>query len=318
MGRVSAEPLPEQPTQVLPPLAAHVSRFAPENLLAAVVTVVIAGGLAVLANAGPGQLVLGVAIVQGILIVAWVFGTNMPGRIGALIIATLTAVASDAVMTAWPHSQLGPLIGVLGLALPAMFIHQLTRGVVRSRVVESLSAVAVVVVATVALSALIQLRHETDARVTSTAIAAAGAALAAGLVTDAVLTALRFEPEVPRGLGGILVSLVVGGLVGIVKQHGTSSSPPGGPSFRRCPGCDRRASRSRLLIRHLHAADLVHWRPRVSSRAGSRAAPRLGRTDCLRPLPGHPGVETRGLSRESWGQGPTRRAAHTRRPARRG
>src|SRR5512133_2999349 len=205
MGRVSAEPLPEQPTQVLPPLAAHVSRFAPENLLAAVVTVVIAGGLAVPANAGPGQLVLGVAIVQGILIVAWVFGTDMPGRIGALIIATLTAVASDAVMTAWPHSQLGPLIGVLGLALPAMFIHQLSR----------------VVVATVALSALIQLRHETDARVTSTAIAAAGAALAAGLVTDAVLPALRFEPEVPRGLGGVIVSLVVGGIVGFVRLHGT-------------------------------------------------------------------------------------------------
>ena len=40
MGRVSAEPLPEQPTQVLPPLAARVSRFAPENLLAAAVTVV--------------------------------------------------------------------------------------------------------------------------------------------------------------------------------------------------------------------------------------------------------------------------------------
>jgi hypothetical protein len=219
---MSVEPLPEQPTQVLPPLAARGQRrFAPENLLAAVVAVVVAGGLAVAANAGPGQLVLGVAIVQGILIVAWVFGTNLPGRVGALIIAALAAVASDAVMTAWPHSQLGPLIGVLGLAVPAMFIHQLTRGVARSRVVESLSAVAVVVVATVALSALIQLRHETDARVTSAAIAAAGAALAAGLVTDAVLPALRFEPEVPRGLGGVIASLVVGGIVGFVRLSGT-------------------------------------------------------------------------------------------------
>ena len=219
---MSVEPLPEQPTQVLPPLAARAQRrFAPENLLAAVVAVVVAGGLAVAANAGSGQLVVGVAIVQGILIVAWVFGTNLPGRVGALIIAALAAVASDAVMTAWPHSQLGPLIGVLGLAVPAMFIHQLTRGVARSRVVESLSAVAVVVVATVALSALIQLRHETDARVTSAAIAAAGAALAAGLVTDAVLPALRFEPEVPRGLGGVIASLVVGGIVGFVRLSGT-------------------------------------------------------------------------------------------------
>jgi hypothetical protein len=219
---MSAQPLPEQPTQVLPALSGRAPRrFATENLLAAVVTVVVAGGLAVLANAGPGQLVLGVAIVQGVLIVAWVFGTDMPGRIGALIIAVLAAVASDAVMSAWPHSQLGPLIGVLGLAVPAMFVHQLARGVVRSRVVESLSAVAVVVVATVALSALIQLRHETDARVASTAIAAAGAALAAGLVIDAVVPGLRFEPEVPRGLGGVIASLVVGGIVGFVRLHGT-------------------------------------------------------------------------------------------------
>jgi hypothetical protein len=110
---------------------------------------------------------------------------------------------------------------VLGLAVPAMFVHQLTRGVVRSRVVESLSAVAVVVVATVALSALIQLRHETDARVASTAVAAAGAALAAGLIIDAVVPGLRFEPEVPRGLGGVIASLVVGGIVGFVRLHGT-------------------------------------------------------------------------------------------------
>ena len=222
MGQVSAEPLPEQPTQVLPPLSAPAApRFAPENLFAAVVTVLVAGGLAVLANAGPGQLVLGVAIVQGIVIVAWVFGTDMPGRIGALIIGGLAALASDAVVSAWPHSQLGPLIGVLGLAVPAMFIHQLSRGVVRSRVVESLSGVAVVVVATVALSALIQLRHETDARVASTTIAAAGAALAAGLVVDAVVPALRFEPEVPRGLGGVIASLLVGGIVCFVRLRGT-------------------------------------------------------------------------------------------------
>jgi hypothetical protein len=102
-----------------------------------------------------------------------------------------------------------------------MFVHQLTRGVVRSRVVESLSGVAVVVVATVALSALIQLRHETDARVASTAIAAAGAALAAGLIVDAVVPVLRFEPEVPRGLGGVIASLLVGGIVGFVRLHGT-------------------------------------------------------------------------------------------------
>lgn len=219
---MSAEPLPEQPTQVLPTLTPRPQgRFSAENLIAAAIAVVVAGGLAVCANAGPGWLVFGVAIVQGIVIVAWVIGTDMPGRIGALVIATLAAIASDAAVSAWPHSQLGPLIGVLGLAVPAMFVHQLARGVVRSRVVESLSSVAVVVVATVALSALIQLRHETDGRVTSTAVAAGGAALAAGLLVDSVLPIMRFDPEVPRSLGGVVVSLVVGSVVGFVRLHGT-------------------------------------------------------------------------------------------------
>ncbi len=219
---MSAEPLPEQPTQVLPTLTPRAqSRFSAVNLIAAAIAVVVAGGLAVCANAGPGLLVLGVAIVQGIVIVAWVIGTDMPGRIGALVIATLAAIASDAAVSAWPHSQLGPLIGVLGLAVPAMFVHQLARGVVRSRVVESLSSVAVVVVATVALSALIQLRHETDGRVTSTAIAAGGAALAAGLLVDSVLPIMRFDPQVPRSLGGVVVSLVVGSVVGFIRLHGT-------------------------------------------------------------------------------------------------
>ena len=46
---------------------------------------------------------------------------------------------------------------------------------------------------------------------------------------------LRFEPEVPRGLGGVIASLVVGGIVGFVRLHGRSSSPPGGPSFSEPP-----------------------------------------------------------------------------------
>jgi hypothetical protein len=36
-----------------------------------------------------------------------------------------------------------------------------------------------------------------------------------------VVPGLRFEPEVPRGLGGVIASLVVGGIVGFVRLHGT-------------------------------------------------------------------------------------------------
>ena len=49
------------------------------------------------------------------------------------------------------------LLGVLGLALPALIVHQLARGVVRVRVTESLAGVAVLVAAEVALAALLAL-----------------------------------------------------------------------------------------------------------------------------------------------------------------
>lgn len=228
MVRVTADPLsgqqqptrlPSEPADPRPTPPAR--RVTGELLVSAAVAVVVAGGLAILADIGPGQLVAGIAAVQALLILTWVFGTGLPGRIGALVIAALAAGAADASVVRWPHSQLGPLIGVLGLAIVAMFIHQLTRGVVRVRVVESLSAVAVVVVAVVALAALIQLRHETDAQIASTTIAAAGAALAAGLVVDSVLPVPRFDPAVPRGLTGVAVSLVVGGLVTLVRLRDT-------------------------------------------------------------------------------------------------
>jgi hypothetical protein len=223
---VTAEPRPEQqPIQLLPgrdpteqPADGH---FALDHLLAALVVVIVAGGLAVLAHVGPGELVAGVAVAQAALIVAWVLGTGLPGRIGATVIAAAAAAGADAGVAAWPHSQLGPLIGVLGLAVPAMFVHQLARGVVRARVVESLSGVAVAVVGAVALAALVQLRHETDAQIASTTIAAAGAALAAGFLVDAIWAAPRFDADVPRGLTGVVVSMLAGAAVSVVRLHDT-------------------------------------------------------------------------------------------------
>ncbi len=54
------------------------------------------------------------------------------------------------------------LLGVLGLALPAMLAHQLARGVVRVRLTESVAAVAVLVAAVVALCLPIALARADD------------------------------------------------------------------------------------------------------------------------------------------------------------
>ena len=42
-----------------------------------------------------------------------------------------------------PHGRFGALLAVAGLAVPLMFVHQLSRGAARVRVVESLSGIAV-------------------------------------------------------------------------------------------------------------------------------------------------------------------------------
>src|SRR5215471_16394329 len=139
--------LPDMPLRQRPP--GRVS-----HLGGALAAAIVTAGLIVAANYGATQLLIAVAAAQGLLVLPWVFGTAVPGRLGAVVV---------------------------GLAIPAMFIHQLTRGVVRTRVVESLSDLALLVVAVVALPAYMQLGHEMLGTQLVTAVAlAAGCALVAG------------------------------------------------------------------------------------------------------------------------------------------
>jgi hypothetical protein len=175
--------------------------------------------LALTARAGALQLLIAIAVVQAILAVVWVFGSGLHGRRGALIVAALAAAGSDVAVSVWPHGRLGTLLAVLGLAVPAMFVHQLTRGAVRIRAVDSLGTIALLVLAEAALSSLLQLRHEFDARGLGGQVAAAVAAVAAGalvvgFLVDLTLAAPRFDRGVPRGLFGLVASAGLGGSLG--------------------------------------------------------------------------------------------------------
>ena len=140
----------------------------------------------------------------------------MPGRIGAVLIGAVAAVAADLVVMHWPHSQLSPLLGIIGLAVPAMFAHQLIRGVVRARVVESLSGIAMIIVAVIALPSLIQLRHEIGGgHMAAAAALSSGVAVAVGLLVDLVWSRPRFDPSVPRGLTGVVLGAAAGTAVGV-------------------------------------------------------------------------------------------------------
>ncbi|MBV9593709.1 MAG: hypothetical protein JO147_07945 [Actinobacteria bacterium] len=177
-------------------------------------------------------LLIAVAATQGCTVLSWVIGTALPGRIGALVIGAMAAAAADTVVSVWPHGQLGTLVGVVGLALAVMFFHQLTRGVVRARVVESLSDIALLIVVTVALASFVQLRHEVDGRQLVMSVALiTGAALVVGFVIDLVCPRPRFDPEVSRGLLAVVVSTLAGAAVGYVRLKGTIEFNAGRAAF---------------------------------------------------------------------------------------
>lgn len=191
------------------------------HIYGAVVAALVAIGLAIVSKVGVTPLLIGVAAVQGLLVISWVLGTGLPGRIGGLVIGGLAAAGADVMVSKWPHGQLGTLLAVLGLAIPAMFIHQLTRGVVRTRVVESLSDIALMVVAVVGCAALMQLRHETlGALMTSGFVLSAGAALVAGHVTDRIFPHVaRFDPDVPRGFLAVCAGAMGGAVACFFRLH---------------------------------------------------------------------------------------------------
>jgi hypothetical protein len=183
-----------------------------------VVALVVGGGLVGAARASAVALLVGVAVAQALFAASWVFGTVMPGRRGGLIIAVLASAAADVTVSVWPHGRLGTLLAVFGVAVPAMFIHQLMRGAARVHIVSSLSATALLVLAEVSLAALLQLRHEFGSEhggaVASAAIAALAAALVIGCLVDLLLPAPRFDPAVGRGLLALIASTGLGGSIG--------------------------------------------------------------------------------------------------------
>jgi hypothetical protein len=193
-------------------------------VLTAVVVLVAGAALTLTARAGATPLLVAVALVQAALAPAWVLGTAMPGRWGGLVLAGLSAAGADVAVSVRPEGRLGVLLPVLGLALSAMFVHQLLRGAARVHVVSSLSAISLLVVAEVSLAALMQVRHEfsvgqgggTDVggRVAAAVAGAVAVGLLVSVLVDMVLPVPRFDPQVPRGVAALVAAAAVGAAVG--------------------------------------------------------------------------------------------------------
>lgn len=182
----------------------------------------VGGALVWCALAGATPLLAAVAATQALVAASWLIVTELPGRKGAAIIAVAAAGAADVAVSVWPHSRLGTLLAIGGLSVPAMFVHQLMRGAARSRIVASLAGTAGLVLTVVSPAALLQLRHEFEdsggqtpgGTVAAGVLGAAAGGLLIALVADVISSAPRFDPEVPRGLLGVVASTGLGGSVG--------------------------------------------------------------------------------------------------------
>ena len=191
------------------------------------VAVVVGLGVGLCARSSAVALLAAIGAVQALLAFAWVYGFDVPGRRGALVIAAMSSAAADTVASVWPHGRLGALLAVVGLAMPVLFVHQLSRGAVRLRVLASLGAAAMLVLAEVGLAALLQLRHEfvlahSGGDVVFGVLLAGAGGLVVGLLIDMIVSTPRFDPEVPRGLLGLLGSTGLGGSVGYLTLRHSS------------------------------------------------------------------------------------------------
>jgi hypothetical protein len=190
------------------------------------VAVVVGAALGITARLSALDLLIAVAAVQAATAFAVTYGFGLPGRKGTVVLAALAAAGADLVVSVWPHSRLGTLLAVLGLAIPLLIVHQLMRGAARLRVLESLGGAAILIVAVIALPALVQLRHEflsstTAGRVVFGVVLSMTAALVVGFLTDLVVAAPRFDPAVPRGLVAVVASALAGALVGYLTLRDT-------------------------------------------------------------------------------------------------
>jgi hypothetical protein len=219
-------------TRWVPPGAqvARLGRAAARRMHLLAAAVAAATGLVLGAGAAVGRpgVVVTVALAQLVLAQVWMLGTDRPGRIGGLLIGLGAAAAGDVALLVRDRTSPAVLLGVLGLALPAMVVHQLVRGVVRVRVTESMSAVAVLVAAEVALCMPIALARADDGpRLVGTVVLAAAAGLTVARLTDALVPVPRIADGVPYGLGAVVLAAVGGAVAGAATAGGPLTTAAG-------------------------------------------------------------------------------------------
>jgi len=163
-------------------------------------------GLPVLLD-GVGSLAA-VLVVQLALVLSWVLVAGLQGPTASLAVGTAAAVAADLVLVLPQRPELGGLLVVLGVGFLAAVLQQMLR-TPRHALVDSLAGAALLLTAVAALAALLLLGRSDEGRLVVTALAA-GVALVVGHLVDQVLPRPRVAEGVPRGIVGVVVSVLAG------------------------------------------------------------------------------------------------------------
>jgi hypothetical protein len=169
-----------------------------------------------------------VLVLQLGLVLTWVLVTGIEGFGGSLAVGAAAAVAADLALVLPQRPVLGDLLVVLGVGFLAAVLQQMLRRP-REDLVASLSGTVLLLCAVCALAALLLLGRGSDGHGRAlVALLAVGAALVVGHLVDLVLPRPYLATGVPRGLLGLLASVLAGALVAFLGRDvgGTAAAVP--------------------------------------------------------------------------------------------
>ena len=195
------------PVQSLLPARGH---HLPAAVVAALAIGLLIGLPQVLDDLGRLAAVL---VLQLGLVLCWVVVTGLQGFAGALAVGAAAAVAADLVLVLPERPSLGGLLAVFGVGFLAVVLQQMLRRP-RHELVASLSGGVLLCCVVAALAALLLLGRGPggDGRATL-ALGAVGTALVVGHLADLVLPRPRLAAAVPRGLVGLVLSVLAAAAV---------------------------------------------------------------------------------------------------------
>jgi hypothetical protein len=169
-----------------------------------------------------------VLVLQLGLVLTWVLVTGIQGFGGSLAVGAAAAVVADLGLALPARPSLGGLLVVLGVGFLAAVLQQMFRRP-RENLVASLSGTVLLLCAVGALAALLLLgRTPAGHGRALVALLAVGAALVVGHLVDLVLPRPYLATGVPRGLLGLVLSVLTGAVVVFLGREaaGTAGAVP--------------------------------------------------------------------------------------------